>query len=77
VSARVAVDRFEGEVAVLDVAGTLVNVPVALLPAGAREGSVLAFVLDAAATEAALAEAQSRLDRLKAATPQGPGSFDL
>ena len=74
---RIAVDRFEGDLAVLDVAGVLVNVPRALLPAGAREGSVLALALDLAGTEAALADANARLDRLKAATPQGPGSFDL
>jgi hypothetical protein len=74
---RIVIDRFEGDLAVVELGDARVNVPRALLPEGALEGSVLRFVLDAEATSAALADAGARLARLKASTPQGPGSFDL
>ena len=74
---RIVVDRFEGDLAVLELGATRVDVPSALLPAGTREGDVLSFVKDAAATAEALADAEARLARLKAKTPQGPGTFDL
>ncbi len=74
---RIVVDRFEGDLAVLEVGATHVDVPRALLPAGTREGDVLSLVKDAAATAEALSDAEARLARLKAKTPQGPGTFDL
>ncbi len=74
---RIVIDRFEGDRAVLEIAGALTDVPRDLLPEGAREGDVLRFVADPDATRAALDDAAARLARLKAKTPQGPGSFDL
>ncbi len=74
---RIVIDRFEGDVAVLEIAGALTSVPRALLPEGAREGDVMRLVADPAATASALEDAAARLARLKAKTPQGPGSFDL
>ncbi|MCK6504658.1 DUF3006 domain-containing protein [Myxococcota bacterium] len=62
----IVVDRVEGDLAVLDVGGQAVELPVAALPPGAGEGSVLAFVIQ---DDAALrAQAQARLDRLTAAS---------
>ena len=74
---RIVVDRFEGDLAVLEIGVMRVEVPRALLPAGTREGDVLSLIKDSAATAEALADAEARLARLKAKTPQGPGTFDL
>jgi hypothetical protein len=38
---KVVIDRIEGDLAVVEVAGKFVEWPVAALPAGAREGSIL------------------------------------
>lgn len=69
----IVVDRIEGDVAVLEIAGARVDVPVSVLPEGTREGDVLTFVRAPGDT----ADAAARLARLKARTKQGPGSFDL
>jgi hypothetical protein len=69
----IVVDRIEGDQAVLDVGGRTVDVPLAVLPEGVREGDRLTFVVAPADTS----EADARLARLRAKTPQGPGSFDL
>lgn len=63
----ISLDRIEGDRAVLDFAGELIEVPVAVLPEGAAEGSLLSLSL-APAAEAARAsdEAAARLERLKA-----------
>lgn len=42
---RIVVDRLEGEIAVLEVDGQLLDWPAAALPAGAREGSVLVLTV--------------------------------
>ena len=74
----IVVDRIEGDYAVVELGGRRVDVPLAELPAGVREGDQLTFQVLAAAPDAAsLEEAAARLERLKARTPQGPGSFDL
>ena len=73
----IVLDRVEGERAILLVDGQMIEVPVAVLPPGAREGDVLRLVADAEATEARRTDAESRLARLRARGPQGPGSFDL
>ena len=60
---RIVVDRIEGAFAVLEVAGAHVEIPAVLLPAGAGEGTVLVFRVQAEAVPGELAE---RLDRLQA-----------
>ena len=42
---RMVVDRIEGALAVVEVGGTLMRLPVSFLPAGAGEGSVLVLAL--------------------------------
>lgn len=69
----IRVDRFEGDVAVLEIAGQRVNVPRAELPAGTKEGDGLMFVRSEPTTDSD----QERLARLKARAGQGPGTFDL
>jgi L-alanine-DL-glutamate epimerase-like enolase superfamily enzyme len=70
----IVVDRIEGDVAVLEIAGRRVDVPASELPAGTKEGDRLAFSRLAAEDDA---DAKARLARLKARTPQGSGPIDL
>ena len=70
----IVVDRVEGDVAVLDFNGTSLDVPLAALPEGAGEGSVLTLALSSESD--ALSEAEARLERLKKKNPPKM-SFDL
>ena len=65
---RIVVDRVEGDIAVLDVDGTQVDLPAAALPAGAGEGTVLSLIVDNEAGDAARAAGEARLARLRAAS---------
>lgn len=67
------VDRIEGERAVVEFGGELHDIPLACLPEGTREGDRLSFTNLGRDT----AEAEARLARLRAKTPQGPGTIDL
>lgn len=73
----IILDRIEGERAVLLVGNERVEVPVAVLPEGCREGDVLKFVGDPGARAALLDDAEARLARLRARGPQGPETTDL
>ncbi|MBM4365511.1 MAG: DUF3006 domain-containing protein [Deltaproteobacteria bacterium] len=73
----IVVDRIEGDRAVLVAGDESFSLPVALLPAGTREGDVLALVRDDAATVGRREDAAARLERLRKRTPQGPDSIDL
>ena len=70
----VTVDRIEGDTAVLEVGGAFVDWPLEALPAGAKEGSRYTLSFTPAASE--MSEAEARLARLKARTPQS-GDIDL
>lgn len=59
------IDRFEGKFAVVELPnGSFENLPRALVPADALEGSVLRIETDAGETAKRRAEAQSLLDGL-------------
>ncbi|GDX79450.1 hypothetical protein LBMAG42_12610 [Deltaproteobacteria bacterium] len=73
----IILDRIEGERAVLLVGQERVEVPVAVLPEGCREGDVLKLVADPAARAALLDDAEARLARLRERASQGPESIDL
>lgn len=73
---KVVIDRFEGDYAIVEIAGTRVDVPRALIPADCKEGDALQFARAPADTSARSA-AEARLARLKARGPQGPGDIDL
>lgn len=73
----IVLDRVEGGRAVLVVDGERVDVPASVLPAGAREGDVLALLRDDDATKSQKDEAEARLARLRARGPQGPDTIDL
>ena len=66
---RMVVDRIEGGIAVLDVEGTLVELPAAALPPGATEGSNLGLVL--VPDDSLREEGLLRLQRLKKRSPSG------
>lgn len=63
---HVTVDRFEGDIAVLEVEGRLVDWPRAALPPGCEEGARLRLSLTA--EDPSLDEASARLARLRAAS---------
>lgn len=63
-STRIVVDRVEGELAVLQIGGKTLDVPVSLLPEGAGEGSVLVLALsDTSRERADMADQLGRLAR--------------
>ena len=64
----VTVDRIEGDLAVLEVGGTLVDWPRVCLPAEVEEGSRLRLSLTIEATDTS--DAEARLERLRARGPQ-------
>ena len=65
---RIVVDRIEGPVAVLEVAGQLLEVPVELLPPGVAEGAVLGLHVEASVQSTVSAD---RLTRLQAESAIG------
>jgi len=77
VTTRLSLDRFEGKnksIAVLLADdGTVLNVPKALLPKGARPGDVLTLTIERDAEETAKLAAQTRQiqEELKAKDPGG------
>ena len=71
----IVIDRIEGDRAVLEVDGELIDFPVGALPPGSREGGVLLIQPGSAADS--LAEAEARLARLRARTPQNDTDIDL
>ena len=79
---RLIVDRFEGDLAVVEVeGGATADLPRWLLPPAAREGSHLQvrtapdgsieIVLDVESARAAAADARARMERLAAGDPAG------
>ena len=65
---RIVVDRIEGSVAVLEVAGQIFEVPVQLLPPGVAEGAVLGLHIESSARSTVSAD---RLARLQAESAIG------
>lgn len=65
---RIVVDRIEGPVAVLEVAGQIIEVPVEVLPPGAAEGSVLGLHVESSAPSTVSTD---RLARLQAESAIG------
>ena len=88
---RATIDRIEGEFAVLEIEGRMVDFPLVLLPSGIGEGSQIEIsvsILSAPSMElspeplpetpAGTSEGARILERLKAANPdQGPAEIDL
>lgn len=64
----IVLDRIEGNRAVLEMDGEIIEVPASILPPAINEGAVLVFVEVEAPGR--LAEAEARLERLRAAGPQ-------
>lgn len=62
---NVTIDRFEGEYAVVEIDdGSFANLPLALVPKGADEGSVISITLDTAAAESRRKEVGRLMDKL-------------
>ncbi|MSQ01903.1 MAG: DUF3006 domain-containing protein [Myxococcales bacterium] len=73
----IVVDRIEADRAVLEICGKTLDIPLSLLPAGAKEGDVLRLIVDPDRTNTELSEAAARLHRLRKRSTPGPGTFDL
>ena len=63
-SARIVVDRIEGDLAVVEIAGQIIDLPVGILPDGAREGSVLQLTI----ANGSDADGRERLARMQSAS---------
>ena len=62
---RIIVDRFEGNIAVVELEnGQMIDCPKALLPANAKEGSIINITVDEEATNAKLNEVTERMNKL-------------
>jgi len=62
---RIIVDRFEGNIAVVELEnGQMIDCPKALLPANAKEGSIINITVDENATNAKLEEVTERMNKL-------------
>lgn len=69
----IVVDRIEGDVAVLEIDGKRIDVPLSALPPGTKEGDELVLSLQ----KVSASDAKERLERLKKTAKQGPDEFDL
>ena len=71
---RTTIDRIEGAIAIVEIGGAHIEVPVSDLPSGAGEGDALSlcFTVIPHSND----EAAARLNRLKQAGPKGD-SIDL
>jgi len=66
----IVVDRIEGDLAVLEADGQLLDFPFSALPEGTREGDILLISIDRDHTRSRTERAEARLARLKKRTPQ-------
>lgn len=77
----IIIDRIEGKIAILEVAGRLIDFPIEALPVGLKEGDRLELRIAAAQAFLEMAPAPDSpaavLDALKAKFPQGPETIDL
>ena len=58
------IDRIEGELAVVEMGDNTYNIPKILLPEGAKEGDVIATIIDKSETEKKKEEVKSLLNDL-------------
>ena len=62
---RVIVDRFEGNIAVVELEnGQMIDCPKALLPDNAKEGSIINITVDENATNEKLQKVTERMNKL-------------
>ena len=62
---RIIVDRFEGNIAVVELEdGNIIDCPKALLPPNAKEGSIINITVDENATEEKLQKLTNRMNKL-------------
>ena len=72
----IAVDRIEGQIAILDVMGETLEIPVSLLPPDTNEGDVLTLNRVENGKDIQDRENKARLERLRARDP-GDMEIDL
>ena len=72
----IAVDRIEGQIAILDVMGETVEIPVSILPPDTNEGDVLTLTRVENGKDMLDRENKARLERLRSRDP-GDMEIDL
>jgi hypothetical protein len=72
----IAVDRIEGQIAILDVMGETVEIPVSMLPPDTNEGDVLTLTRVENGKDMLDRENKARLERLRSRDP-GDMEIDL
>ena len=60
----IILDRYESDFAVLETGKGIINIPRTDLPAGAREGDVLKFIIDTDTTKARKKRIDCRMNKL-------------
>lgn len=58
------IDRFEGDFAVVSKNGALYNVPIKLLPDGAKEGDVICITISPSKTEEKRQEIKKKMSKI-------------
>ena len=70
----ISVDRIEGTIAIVEVYGETIEIPVSALPDGTKEGAVLRFAHNENGMDTVGQENADRLERLRA---RDPGDMEI
>ncbi len=61
---KIIIDRFEGDYAVVEADGKMINMPIGLLPGGAKEGSVVTIEINESETKDREAKIRGMMNEL-------------
>jgi len=70
----IVIDRIEGERAIVEIGGEIVEIPRSELPNGSKEGDVLLFAANPEAVENMKKDNEERLKRLR---ERDPGDMEI
>lgn len=58
------IDRFEGDFALIETSGGIINIPKADIPIGAKEGDILNLVINSGETARRKAQIEKKMNRM-------------
>lgn len=70
----IVLDRIEGDRAIVEIGGEMIEIPCSELPNGSKEGDVLVFAVDADAVGNLKKDNEDRLKRLR---ERDPGDMEI
>ena len=70
----IVIDRIEGERAIVEIGGEIIEIPRSELPNGSKEGDVLVFAVNPEAVENMKKDNEERLKRLR---ERDPGDMEI